>query len=158
MSRGFSCNDVTKSRAPSAISSPHLTHSYTHQSNRPSEDTEANFNSIYLLTPILDMSPRAIFSAMRPLAPLRTQLARRTLTTTPRMCIKEDADRSPEQLEKIKQDQLKEQKEGKGRWREELASHGESNIAADKEKVHDHDKHMKDLQQEGAKKGEKGEL
>jgi hypothetical protein len=129
-----------------------------HPFNQTSDDLEAYLNFIYLLPPNLAMSPRALFSAMRPFAPLRTNLARRTLTTTPRMCIKEDADRSPEQLEKIKQDQLKEQKEGKGRWREELASHGESNIAADKEKVNDHDKHMKELQQEGAKKGEKGEL
>jgi hypothetical protein len=104
------------------------------------------------------MSPRALFSAMRPITPLRTQLARRTLTTSPRMCIKEDANRSPEQLEKIKQEQLNAQKEGKGKWNEELASKGESNIAADKEKVNDHDKHMKDLQKEGAKKGESGEL
>ena len=74
------------------------------------------------------------------------------------MLIKEDADRSPEQVEKAKQEQLKEQEQGKGRWREDLASHGESNIAADKEKVHDHDSHMKDLQQETAKKGEKGQI
>jgi predicted secreted protein len=94
---------------------------------------------------------------MRPL--MRTpMIARRTLSTTPSLRIKEDANRSPEQLEKAKQEQLKEQKEGKGRWREDLASHGESNIAADKEKVNDHDSHMKELQQEGKKKGEKGEL
>jgi hypothetical protein len=158
MSRGFLCNDVTKSSCICHFFSPPHAFPYTHLFNWTSDDTKANFNSIYLLTPNLAMSPRALFSAMRPLTPLRTNLARRTLTTTPRMCIKEDANRSPEQLEKIKQDQLKEQKEGKGRWREELASHGESNIAADKEKVTDHDKHMKDLQQEGAKKGEKGEL
>jgi hypothetical protein len=85
-------------------------------------------------------------------------MLRRTLSTTPRLYIKEDANRSPEQLEQAKQEQLQEQKEGKGRWREDLASHGESNIAADKENVNDHGKHMADLQKEGAKKGEKGEL
>lgn len=74
------------------------------------------------------------------------------------MRIKEDADRTPEQVEGAKQEQLKEQKEGKGRWREDLASHGESNIAADKEKVHDHDEHMEDLQKHTAEKGEKGEI
>ena len=63
-----------------------------------------------------------------------------------------------EELEKKKQEQLQEQKEGKGRWREDLASSGESNIAADKQKVNDHDSHIKELQKEGAKKGEKGEL
>jgi hypothetical protein len=97
-------------------------------------------------------------SLRAPLRQIRTPLSYRTFTTTPRTAIKEDADRSPEQLEQIKQDQLKEQKEGKGRWREDLASHGESNIAADKESVSNHDKHMKELQQEGAEKGEKGQL
>jgi predicted secreted protein len=100
------------------------------------------------------MAPRAFLSAFRPL----TFSARRTFTTIRSMRIKEDADRSPEQVENAKQDQLKEQAQGKGRWREDLASSGESNIAADKEKVHDHDSHMKDLQKETAKKGEKGEL
>jgi predicted secreted protein len=74
------------------------------------------------------------------------------------VCIKEDADRTPEQVEQAKQEQLKEQQQGKGRWREDLASHGESNIAADKDKVDDHDAHMEELQKEGAKKGEKGDL
>jgi hypothetical protein len=97
-------------------------------------------------------------SLRAPLRQVRTPLSYRTFTTTPRTLIKEDADRSPGQLEQIKQDQLKEQKEGKGRWREDLASHGESNIAADKESVGDHNKHMKELQQEGAEKGEKGQL
>ncbi|KAF2029823.1 hypothetical protein EK21DRAFT_100897 [Setomelanomma holmii] len=100
------------------------------------------------------MPPRTLLSSFR----LSTPIARRTFATTPRMRIKEDADRTPEQVEKAKQDQLKEQQQGKGRWREDLASHGESNIAADKEKVGDHDKHMEELQKEGAKKGEKGEL
>lgn len=93
---------------------------------------------------------------MRPLS--LSTVPRRTLTTTPRLFIKEDANRSPEQVERAKQDQLKEQEQGKGRWREDLASAGESNIAADKEKVHDHDSHMKDLQKETAKKGESGDI
>jgi predicted secreted protein len=100
------------------------------------------------------MSSRTLLSAFRPL----TFTARRTFTTTRTLRIKEDANRTPEQLEQAKQEQLKEQEQGKGRWREDLASHGESNIAADKEKVHDHESHMKDLQKETAKKGEKGEL
>ncbi|KAF1850277.1 uncharacterized protein K460DRAFT_13230 [Cucurbitaria berberidis CBS 394.84] len=83
---------------------------------------------------------------------------RRTLFTTPRMLIKEDADRSPEQVEKAKQEQLKEQQQGQGRWREDLASSGESNIAADKEKVNDHQDHIQKLQQETKNKGEKGEI
>ena len=100
------------------------------------------------------------FLRIRPTILLRptTRTPLRTLTTTPIQRIKEDADRSPEQVEQAKQDQLKEQKEGKGRWREDLASTGESNIAADKEGVSNHDEHMKELQQEGKEKGEKGEL
>jgi hypothetical protein len=72
--------------------------------------------------------------------------------------LKEDADRSPEQIEQKKQEQLDKQKKGEGHWHEELASSGESNIAADREEVHDHDEHMEDLQKETAKKGEKGEM
>jgi predicted secreted protein len=74
------------------------------------------------------------------------------------MAIKEDANRSPEEIEKAKQDQLKEQQQGQGRWREDLASSGESNIAADRQQVHDHEAHMKELQQEGKEKGEKGQM
>jgi hypothetical protein len=38
------------------------------------------------------------------------------------MQLKEDGNRSGQELEQKKQEQLKEQKEGKGRWREDLAS------------------------------------
>ncbi|KAH7074292.1 hypothetical protein FB567DRAFT_453613 [Paraphoma chrysanthemicola] len=101
------------------------------------------------------MPPRALFRSFRPLSAPRMQ---RAFATSPRMRIKEDADRTPEQVDKAKQEQLKEQQQGKGRWREDLASSGESNIAADKEKVNDHDAHMEELQKQGAKKGEEGEL
>lgn len=87
-----------------------------------------------------------------------TVCTRRSFTTTTRLLIKEDANRTPEQVENAKQEQLKEQREGKGRWREDLASHGESNIAADREKVEDHQSHMGKLQQETKEKGEKGEI
>jgi hypothetical protein len=79
----------------------------------------------------------------------------RTLTTTPLLRIKEDANRSPEELEKIKQDQLKDQKQGKGQWNEKLASAGEASIAADKENVKDHDGHMEELQKQTAGQAEK---
>jgi hypothetical protein len=83
----------------------------------------------------------------------------RTFTTTSPFSIKEDANRSPEQLERIKQDQLKAQKQGKAEWNEELASAGEASITADKEEVKDHGKHMEELQKEtaGEMKKEKGE-
>ena len=38
------------------------------------------------------------------------------------------------------------------------ASEGESNIAADKQQVKDHDEHMEELQKETAKKGEQGKI
>jgi hypothetical protein len=108
------------------------------------------------------MLSRSLLTSTRPISRTSfascTPFARRTFTSSTRFQIKEDADRTPEQLEQAKQDQLKEQKEGKGRWREDLASHGESNIAADKESVNDHDKHMEELQKDGAKKGEEGKL
>jgi hypothetical protein len=109
------------------------------------------------------MPPRALFTATgsRRTPILRSRLAfttRRTFLSTPTLRIKEDADRTPEQVEAAKQEQLREQEKGEGRWREDLASHGESNIAADKQQVNDHDAHMKELQKEGKEKGEKGEL
>jgi hypothetical protein len=103
------------------------------------------------------MASRLLRPAFR--APLITRFTtRRTFLTSPTLRIKEDADRTPEQLEAAKQSQLKEQEKGEGRWREDLASHGESNIAADKQQVDDHGKHMKELQEEGKRKGEQGEL
>jgi len=73
-----------------------------------------------------------------------------TISTSSRLLIKEDADRSPDEIEAKKNEQIQKQKEGKGHWHEELASAGESNIAADKEKVHDHEEHMEDLQKQTA--------
>ncbi|EMD64344.1 hypothetical protein COCSADRAFT_36923 [Bipolaris sorokiniana ND90Pr] len=104
------------------------------------------------------MAPRTILSATRSLRTPMTLSTRRTFAITQRMGIKEDADRSADQIEQAKQDQLKEQKQGQGRWREDLASSGESNIAADRQQVDNHEAHMKELQQEGKKKGERGEM
>ncbi|KAH9876515.1 hypothetical protein J1614_003646 [Plenodomus biglobosus] len=110
------------------------------------------------------MPPRSLLPATRPMRTLRTLRTPlplnkcRTLTTTPRLHIKEDAQRTPDQVEQAKQEQLDEQRRDQGRWREDLASTGESNIAADREKVHDHDGHMRDLQKETAEKGEKGQI
>ncbi|KAI4954578.1 hypothetical protein J4E86_005888 [Alternaria arbusti] len=115
------------------------------------------------------MAPRALYTTTRslrtstPISTSRTPLItaftkRRTFMTTPSLRIKEDAARTPEQVEAAKQEQLQEQEKGEGRWREDLASHGESNIAADRQQVSDHEKHMKELQREGKEKGEKGEM
>jgi hypothetical protein len=102
------------------------------------------------------MASRTLLRTLRQPSPRITSL--RTFTTTPTFRIKEDAQRTPEQVENAKQEQLREQEKGQGRWREDLASHGESNIAADKQQVDDHGEHMKELQQQGKEKSEKGEL
>ena len=86
-----------------------------------------------------------------PLVSFRQPTIARSFSISPQLRLKEDGDRSPEEIEKKKQEQLQKQREGKGEWHESLASGGESNIAADKERVHDHDKHMEDLQKETAK-------
>lgn len=85
----------------------------------------------------------------------RSSLTPRLFSTQTRLLIREDADRSPDELEKTKQDQIKKQERGEGHWHEELASAGEANIAADKENVDDHGDHMEQLQKETAGKVEK---
>jgi hypothetical protein len=84
--------------------------------------------------------------------PSSTRSAIRPFSQAQQLRLKEDANRSPEELERIKQEQLKQQKEGKGQWNEELASSSESHVAADKQKVDDHQQHMSDLQKETAQK------
>lgn len=87
--------------------------------------------------------------------PSYTPTTSRYFSIVPRRQLKEDGNRSPEELEKLKQEQLRKQKQGQGEWHEGLASAGEAGIAADKQKVSDHDKHMEDLQKETAAKVEK---
>jgi hypothetical protein len=82
----------------------------------------------------------------------------RAFRTTPARCLKEDGNRSPQELEDKKQEQIDKQKRGEGHWHEDLASKGESDIKADKEHVGDHDEHMEDLQKETANKSEKGDI
>lgn len=79
----------------------------------------------------------------------------RTFSIQSRLRLKEDGDRSGEELDKKKHEQIEKQKQGKGHWHEELASSGEANVTADKEKVHDHDEHIEDLQKETAGQVEK---
>jgi len=80
----------------------------------------------------------------------------RLFTSQPRLFIKEDADRSPEELEKHKEEHLEKQEKGEGEWDRNLASRGEESIAADKDadKVDDHEEHMEDLQKQTAGKSE----
>ncbi|KAI4814777.1 hypothetical protein E4T44_10690 [Aureobasidium sp. EXF-8845] len=123
-----------------------------HSTSQPNPLQPANMSSsrtLNLLRSTRLSTPRLSFSPS----------IHRTFTTSSPLLIKEDANRSPEQLEKIKQDQLKAQEEGKAEWNEELASAGEASITADKEEVNDHGKHMEELQKEtaGDMKKEKGE-
>lgn len=90
----------------------------------------------------------------QPLAAQRATISR-PFSSAFRLRIKEDADRSPEEVENAKQEQLKKQEKGEGEWHRELASSSEEHIGADKEQVHDHDEHMEDLQKQTAEKHEK---
>lgn len=76
----------------------------------------------------------------------------RSFSQAQKLSLKEDAARSPEETDRVKQEQLQKQKEGKGHWHEELASQSESHVAADREKVSDHKQHLSDLQKETAQK------
>jgi hypothetical protein len=74
------------------------------------------------------------------------------------MFLKEDENRSPEELESKKQEHLDKQKRGDGHWEEKLGSQSEANVTADNEHVQDHDDHMSKLQEETSKKGEEGKI
>ena len=56
----------------------------------------------------------------------------RTFTHAPRLAIKEDSSRSPEELERAKQQQKVKAEEGKGEWHRETASASEESVAADR--------------------------
>ncbi|CAI6254606.1 unnamed protein product [Periconia digitata] len=55
------------------------------------------------------------------------------------------------EVEDIKQSQLKKQQEGKGHWEEGLASDSESIVKADRNEAKNTDEHIKKLQKEGEK-------
>ena len=59
--------------------------------------------------------------------------------------LKEDAERSPEEAEKAKQNADKDSEARRG-----VSSKSEEVVGADQEKVKDHDKHMDDLQKQTA--------
>lgn len=101
-------------------------------------------------------------SSLRTSVPRLSTPTRRTqyrpFTIATRLSIKEDANRTGEELEAKKQEQLDKQKRGEGHWHEELASAGESNIKADKEHVEDHDEHIGDLQKQTEDAANKGKV
>ncbi|KAF2396980.1 hypothetical protein EJ06DRAFT_482967 [Trichodelitschia bisporula] len=108
--------------------------------------------------PFLRLIPVRTLRTLRPQPRAPRYLQSRALSLTPRWQLKEDGDRSPEQLEKKKQEQIEKQKKGEGHWHEELASSGETAVKADREDVDDHGEHVENLQQETVEqtKGDKG--
>ncbi|RDW78645.1 uncharacterized protein DSM5745_05497 [Aspergillus mulundensis] len=70
-------------------------------------------------------------------------------TSVPRRGLKEDDDRGRDELkdhyEEEKQSQLKRQKEGKGKWNQNLASSSEASVKADRGEVDSHESFV-DLQ------------
>ena len=82
------------------------------------------------------------------LLPRQSPVLIRPFSTSRTFRLKEDADRSPEEVEKAKQDSLK------GKDHRGTASASEEHVAAEREEVKDHDKHMEDLQKETANKSQ----
>ncbi|KAF2772699.1 hypothetical protein EJ03DRAFT_324248 [Teratosphaeria nubilosa] len=71
---------------------------------------------------------------------------------------KEDAlhnENRPDEAERAKQDQLREQKQGKGQWKDELASNSESIIKADRGDIGSSKESIQELQKESAKVAER---
>jgi hypothetical protein len=62
-----------------------------------------------------------------------------------------DNEARPEEAEKLKQQQLKEQQQGKGQWHEGLASDSESAVKADRGDQDHSQKSIEELQKETAK-------
>jgi len=82
----------------------------------------------------------------------------RSFATTPFRQLKEDAQRSGEEIEAKKREQLKKQDRGDGHWHEELGSQSESHVKADRENIDDHDEHIEDLQDQTEKAGKEGKI
>lgn len=79
----------------------------------------------------------------------------RPFSSVPPLRLKEDKERSPEEADRIKEEQRQKAAAGKGHWHEELASQSESHVAADRENVKDHRAHMEDLQKQTANETQK---
>lgn len=114
------------------------------------------------------LHPRARTVTMTMTAPLRSlprqqgqalrlysHAPRRAFTAATRLRLKEDKARSAEEVDRVKEEQRQKAARGKGEWHEELASQSESHVAADREGVRDHDKHMEELQKQTANETQK---
>lgn len=68
--------------------------------------------------------------------PTRSNLPRsqhlRSFTSAQRLKLKEDKERSPEEADRVKEEQRRKAEAGKGEWHEELASQSESAVAAER--------------------------
>ncbi|KAK6497679.1 hypothetical protein TWF481_012084 [Arthrobotrys musiformis] len=79
---------------------------------------------------------------------LRTSLARTSLTTRTYTSYSSRHENDPEKLEDHTRDLLKEQKEGKGHWHEELASDAEAIIKAERQEIKATGEEIEKLQRE----------
>lgn len=102
------------------------------------------------------MSSSLRFLSRQPARSRRLQsLPQRPFASAARLRLKEDKERSPEEVDRVKEEQRRKAAQGRGEWHEELASQSESHVAADREAVKDHDKHMEELQKQTANETQK---
>ncbi|KAF7544132.1 hypothetical protein G7046_g9847 [Stylonectria norvegica] len=75
-----------------------------------------------------------MLAAVRPTARISAGriLANRSLSTSPRLSLKESSSQTDADYDKHKKDSLDKQKQGKGHWKPELASDSEEAIKADR--------------------------
>lgn len=86
---------------------------------------------------------------LRPAATARHFVPLRTFSGARPLRLKEDKEQSPKEIEKQKQENLKNNEKNR-----ELASSSEEVVDAEQEKVKDHDQHMDKLQKQTAQKSE----
>ncbi|KAK1072414.1 hypothetical protein LTR33_010244 [Friedmanniomyces endolithicus] len=106
-----------------------------------------------MLRPLLRLAsarPALPLSLLKPALSLT-----RPFTAPSPLRLKEDGNRTPEELDAKKHEKLNKQKKGENHWDEGLASSSESQIAADKEEVGDHGKHKEELQKQTAGQSER---
>ncbi|KAI7218791.1 hypothetical protein KC333_g3381 [Hortaea werneckii] len=97
------------------------------------------------------------FASAAPAA-YRATATTRTFGTSRALAGKESAlhqEGRAEEAEREKQEQLKEQREGKGHWKDELASDSESIVKADRNDMKNTQATISELQKEAAKQAEK---
>lgn len=80
---------------------------------------------------------------------LRSQAPSRPLSYSKPLALREDKSQTPQEIEKAKQEQLKD-----GKKKQDLESSSETVVKADREQVSDHDSHIDKLQKETAQQKE----